>query len=84
MSGVKIWQRARCGRRSTFRTALMPMTRLIPTNRITRGQVGTGASCRYKNPFERGRTLLLFEGAGQKCEVFVSLRKSRRACRRLR
>jgi beta-galactosidase len=24
-----------------------------------------------KNPFENGRTLLLFEGAGQKCEVFV-------------
>src|ERR1700728_317493 len=26
-----------------------------------------------KNPFERGRTLLLFEGVGQKCQVFVSL-----------
>jgi beta-galactosidase len=26
-----------------------------------------------KNPFEHGRTLLLFEAAGQKCEVFVSL-----------
>ncbi len=25
-----------------------------------------------KNPFENGRTLLLFEGAGQKCKVFVS------------
>jgi len=28
-----------------------------------------------KNPFERGRTLLLFEGAGQKCAVFVGLEK---------
>jgi beta-galactosidase len=26
-----------------------------------------------RNPFARGRTLLLFEGAGQRCEVFVSL-----------
>ena len=25
-----------------------------------------------RNPFENGRTLVLFEGAGQKCEVFVS------------
>jgi beta-galactosidase len=25
-----------------------------------------------RNPFENGRTLLLFEGAGQKCEAFVS------------
>jgi beta-galactosidase len=25
-----------------------------------------------RNPLENGRTLLLFEGAGQKCEVFVS------------
>ena len=25
-----------------------------------------------KNPFENGRTLLVFEGAGQKCKVFVS------------
>jgi beta-galactosidase len=28
-----------------------------------------------KNPFENGRTLLLFEGAGQKCEVFLSLER---------
>ncbi len=28
-----------------------------------------------KNPFERGRTLLLFEGAGQKCQVFLSLER---------
>jgi len=25
-----------------------------------------------RNPFENGRTLLLFEGAGQKCRIFVS------------
>jgi beta-galactosidase len=25
-----------------------------------------------RNPFEQGRTLLLFEGAGQKCEIFVA------------
>lgn len=25
-----------------------------------------------RNPYEHGRTLLFFEGAGQKCEVFVS------------
>ncbi len=25
-----------------------------------------------RNPFENGRTLLLFEGAGQKCETFIS------------
>jgi beta-galactosidase len=25
-----------------------------------------------RNPFEKGRTLLLFEGAGQKCEIFVA------------
>jgi beta-galactosidase len=28
-----------------------------------------------RNPYENGRTLLLFEGAGQKCEVFVSLER---------
>lgn len=28
-----------------------------------------------RNPFERGRTLLLFEGAGQKCAVFVGSEK---------
>jgi len=28
-----------------------------------------------KNPFERGRTLLLFEGAGQKCQIFLSLER---------
>ena len=28
-----------------------------------------------KNPFERGRTLLLFEGAGQKCAAFVGSEK---------
>jgi beta-galactosidase len=28
-----------------------------------------------RNPFERGRTLLLFEGAGQKCAVFASLER---------
>jgi beta-galactosidase len=28
-----------------------------------------------RNPFKRGRTLLLFEGAGHKCEVFVSLER---------
>ena len=28
-----------------------------------------------RNPFVHGRTLLLFEGAGQKCEVFVSLER---------
>ncbi len=27
------------------------------------------------NAFERGRTLLLFEGAGQKCQVFLSLER---------
>ena len=27
------------------------------------------------NPFARGRTLLLFEGAGQKCQVFISLER---------
>jgi len=28
-----------------------------------------------KNPFENGRTLLLFEGAGQKCDVFVGFER---------
>jgi beta-galactosidase len=28
-----------------------------------------------RNPFENGRSLLLFEGAGQKCEAFVSLER---------
>src|SRR5271165_4904033 len=28
-----------------------------------------------RNPFENGRTLLVFEGAGQKCEVFIALGK---------
>ena len=28
-----------------------------------------------RNPFENGRTLLLFEGAGQKCEAFVSFER---------
>lgn len=28
-----------------------------------------------KNPFENGRTLLLFEGTGQKCEIFVALER---------
>ena len=30
---------------------------------------------KVKNPFERGRTLLLFEGAGQKCQIFLSLER---------
>jgi len=28
-----------------------------------------------RNPFEKGRTLLLFEGAGQNCKTFVSLER---------
>jgi beta-galactosidase len=28
-----------------------------------------------RNPFENGRTLLLFEGAGQKCEIYISYEK---------
>ncbi len=28
-----------------------------------------------RNPFERGRTLLLFERAGQKCQIFLSLER---------
>jgi beta-galactosidase len=37
-----------------------------------------------KNPYKDGRTLLLFEGAGQKSIIFVSQEQVGETCRRLR
>ena len=43
--------------------------------RITRDPVGIERKSRSTNPFPNGRTLLHFEGAGQKTEVFVHTEK---------
>jgi beta-galactosidase/beta-glucuronidase len=61
------------GTPSPYPTVSTPGTRWTRTHAYYQGPGWYRTSFAARNPFPNGRTLLHFEGAGQKSEVFVGL-----------